>query len=274
MRIEGKSHGKLLRYASPPSPKVMSALARDMWLPFLPLPLTNAPADMPELSPEELQRRIEQREKDITRTKRRQSYRAYVERVPKDQRNPSTPNVHPTTPDPRPREVSRRRWQILVNAWKKRLYEMYQEHEGTEPSDQHAFSEDPEMLHRDGDGYDSDEMAEDMATLAMDRPETPLPPMSYADLVRRDASASDKAPCPDRNCPPGDNPRPPCDCPEPEPEPEPKKKKAWADYSSDEESEPEAPSLPPLPAERQTWANVVKPPGPKPSWSNVVKTNK
>ena len=260
-----------MRYPPPPSPKVVSVLAHGMWLPFLPLPLTNAPADMPELPPAELQRRVEQREKDIARTKRRQSYRAYVERVPKDQRDPQTPNVHPTTPKPRPMDISRRQWQVIVNAWKRRLYQLYQEHEGTEPSDQHAFSDDPELLHRDDGGYDSDEMAEDMATLAMDRPETPLPPMSYADLVRRDASASDKASCPDRDRPPGDNPRPPCNRPAPAPAP---KKKAWADYSSDEESEPEAPSLPPLPAARHTWANVVNPPGPKPSWSNVVKTNK
>ena len=246
-----------------------------MWLPFLPLSLTNAPADMPELSPEELQRRVEQREKDIARTKRRQSYKAYVERVPPDQRNPRTPREHPSTPELRPRQVSRRRWQILVNAWRKRLYELYREHEGTDPSDQRAFSEDPELLHRDGNGYDSDEMAEDMAALALDRPKTPLPPMSYADLVRRDAHASDQAPCPNRNRPPPDNPKPPCDHPAPEPDPagEANKMKAWPHYSSSEESEPDEPPLPPLPAARHTWANVVKPPAFKPSWSKVVKTN-
>ena len=108
--------------------------ARTMQLPLLPLTLTGAKAEMPKLSPEEARRRVEQRQKHLNIVKDRPSYRAYVDRVPPEQRDPRTPDENPLTPDPKKRDMSRRRWQDLVNKWSWLLKELHFQHGGPDPA--------------------------------------------------------------------------------------------------------------------------------------------
>ena len=192
-----------------------------MHLPFLPLTLTGRKDEMPELSPAEWQRRVAQRQKHLNIVKERESYKAYVARVPKEERNPRTPMEHPVTPDPKKRDVSRRRWQAAVNAWSGRLKQMHRERGEPDPqAPEHALAPDPARKKRWADysddsgsdaelppvpaparapasttedtelaegqrDYDSDELAEDMRALALQgRPATPRSPKSYAELAR------------------------------------------------------------------------------------------
>lgn len=189
-----------------------------MHLPFLSLTLTGAKDEMPELSPEEWQRRVEQRQKHVSIVKGRESYKAYVDRVPKEERSRKTPREHPVTPNPKRKDLSRRRWQDMVNKWSWRLKELHHEHGGPNPQapepapkseakkrwadysdDSESETELPPVPARapasttegtelvEGEkAYDSDEMAEDMRALALQsRPATPRSPKSYAELVRQ-----------------------------------------------------------------------------------------
>ena len=203
-----------------------------MQLPFLPLTLTSgAPKQpRPELSREELQRRVDQRGKDIFRTKQRQSYKDYVGRVPSAQRDPNMPKEHPTTPDTNPRSISRRGWQATVNSWKRRLQELHTEHEDTEPRVESSTTEDSELLRGGANEYDSDDLDKDMAVLAMDKPKAASPPLTYPNLVR------------------GNNASSPSSDSEPQPKPRAWKKR-WADYTSSDDSDLEsAPAPAPAPA--------------------------
>ena len=158
-----------------------------MHLPFLPLTLTGSKDQMPELSPEEAQRRVDQRQRHINIVKGRPSYKAYVERVPPDQRNPKDWNENPITPDPKKKEISRRRWQDVVNKWSGRLKALHALHGGPDPTmpAPGSTTADTELVDG-GRDYDSDEMAEDMKALALrGTPRASPPPMNYADLVRR-----------------------------------------------------------------------------------------
>lgn len=204
-----------------------------MHLPFLPLTLTGSKDQMPELSPEEARRRVDQRQKHINIVKDRPSYKAYVERVPPDQRDPKNWNENPITPDPKQKDISRRRWQDVVNKWSGRLKALHSLHGGpdhTKPAPESApgsTTADTELVDG-GRDYDSDEMAEDMKALALQgRPKTPAPPMSYAELVAGGAP----------------------------------KKRDWADYEEGED-------LPAFPS-RQSYT-VVTPASKKPAWASIV----
>lgn len=190
--------------------------ARTMHLPFLSLTLTGAKAEMPKLSPEEARRRVEQRQKHLDIVKDRPSYKAYVDRVPPEQRDPKTPNENPLTPNPKKNDTSRRRWQDAVNKWSWRLKELHFQHGGPDPTTPDpepapgSTTADTELVDG-GRDYDSDEMAEDMKALALqERPKTPASPMSYAKLVAGGA---------------------PTPAPAPAAAP---KKRDWADYDKDE----------------------------------------
>ena len=234
-----------------------------MWLPFLPLSLTGSQDQMPELTPEEYERREQQRQKDIDKTKSRSSYLAYLQRVPKAERDPRNRHEHPKTPETRPKEVSRRAWQHNVNRWRARLKQLYVEHEGTEPSDTTdptVTADGPESQGSGGRDYDLAQLNEDMEVLALQgRVNTPSPYLSYADLVRRNAAGSSAAHAAEEAMEVASEPEP-----EPEPETEPPRaKRDWADYSDDE-------SLPPFP-KRHTWADAVRPAAKQPAWASIVK---
>ena len=240
-----------------------------MHLPFLPLTLTGRKDEMPELSPADWQRRVEQRQKHLNIVKGRESYKAYVDRVPKEERNPRTPREHPVTPDPKKKDISVRRWRDAVNKWSWRLKELHHQHGGPDPqAPEHAPAPDPARKKRWADysddsgsdtelppvpaparapasttedtelvegekDYDSDEMAEDMEALALQgRPATPRSPKSYAELVR---------------------PR-------------------VTDNRSKRAATPTTPTTPPpFPPERHSYASIVRPPAKKPAWASVVR---
>ena len=216
------------------------ARAYTMQLPFLSLTLTGAKKEMPKLSPEEARRRTEQRQKHLNIVKDRPSYKAYVERVPPEQRDPNDRNKTPVTPNPKTKDISRRRWQDVVNKWSWRLKELHFQHGGPDPTTPDpepapgSTTADTELVDG-GRDYDSDEMAEDMKALALQgRPATPAPPMSYAELV---AGGAPEAAL---------------------------KKRDWADYDEDE-------PLPAIPGQKP-WT-IVTPAAKKPAWASLVTKN-
>lgn len=72
---------------------------------------------MPSATDEEWHQRITKREKEVETIKSLQSYKLYIEALPRELRGKGDPG----TPDPRDRSVSKRTWKWSVERWRLEL---------------------------------------------------------------------------------------------------------------------------------------------------------
>lgn len=78
-----------------------------------------AQRQMPPATDEEWDQRIAKREKEVETIKLLQSYRLYIDAIPKASRTEG--DDEPRTPDPRDRSISKRMWKWNVEKWRLEL---------------------------------------------------------------------------------------------------------------------------------------------------------